>query len=106
MVAPAQLVSQSHEARFSVKTMGREDGGEYICLYQLTGQVNSTASQPVHITVIGEETAVGPFITSYVRTACFFFYILDSIQLRHSSLLLAITKCTAECTTLASFPTS
>ncbi|XP_043098540.1 alpha-1B-glycoprotein-like isoform X2 [Puntigrus tetrazona] len=56
MVAPAQLVSQSHEARFSVKTMGREDGGEYVCLYQLksskTGQVNSTASQPVHITVI------------------------------------------------------
>lgn len=63
MVAPAQLVSQSHEAHFSVKTMGREDGGEYVCLYQLksskTEQVNSTASQPVHITVIGEETAVG-----------------------------------------------
>ncbi|RXN33552.1 leukocyte immunoglobulin-like receptor subfamily A member 6 isoform X7 [Labeo rohita] len=56
MVAPAQLVSQSHEAHFSVKTMGREDGGEYVCLYQLksakTGQVNSTTSQPVHITVI------------------------------------------------------
>ncbi|KAK7154875.1 hypothetical protein R3I93_009732 [Phoxinus phoxinus] len=56
MVAPAKLVSQSMEAHFSVKTMGREDSGEYICLYQLklpkTGQVNSTASQPVHITVI------------------------------------------------------
>ncbi|KAK2888867.1 hypothetical protein Q8A67_014242 [Cirrhinus molitorella] len=56
MVAPAQLVSQSHDARFSVKTVGREDGGEYVCLYQLksanTEQVNSTASQPVQITVI------------------------------------------------------
>ncbi|XP_059416855.1 alpha-1B-glycoprotein-like [Carassius carassius] len=56
MVAPAQLVSQSHDAHFSVKTKGREDGGDYVCLYQLksqkTGQVNSTASQPVHITVI------------------------------------------------------
>ncbi|KTF94336.1 hypothetical protein cypCar_00019526 [Cyprinus carpio] len=56
MVASAQLVSQSHEANFSVKTMGQEDGGEYVCLYQLKsskmGQVNSTASQPVHITVI------------------------------------------------------
>lgn len=56
MVAPAKLVSQSLEAHFSVKTMGREDSGEYVCLYQLklpkTGQVNSTASQPVHITVI------------------------------------------------------
>ncbi|XP_026070131.1 alpha-1B-glycoprotein [Carassius auratus] len=56
MVAPAQLVSQSNEAHFNVKTKGREDGGDYVCLYQLksqkTGQVNSTASQPVHITVI------------------------------------------------------
>ncbi|XDV36366.1 hypothetical protein PO909_006159 [Leuciscus waleckii] len=56
MVAPAKLVSQSQEAHFSVKTMGWEDSGEYVCLYQLklpkTGQVNSTASQPVHITVI------------------------------------------------------
>ncbi|XP_067315128.1 immunoglobulin superfamily member 1-like isoform X2 [Pseudorasbora parva] len=56
MVAPAKLVSQSQEAHFSVKTMGQEDSGEYSCLYQLklpkTGQVNSTASQPVHITVI------------------------------------------------------
>ncbi|XP_039519767.1 uncharacterized protein LOC120473806 isoform X1 [Pimephales promelas] len=56
MVAPAKLVSKSLEARFSVKTMGREDSGEYVCLYQLklpkTGHVNSTASQPVHITVI------------------------------------------------------
>ncbi|XP_016089183.1 uncharacterized protein [Sinocyclocheilus grahami] len=56
MVAPAQLVSESHDAHFNVKTKGREDGGEYVCLYQLksqkTGQVNSTASQPVHITVI------------------------------------------------------
>ncbi|XP_052414030.1 uncharacterized protein LOC127959077 isoform X2 [Carassius gibelio] len=56
-VAPAQqLVSQSHEAHFSVKTMGLEDSGEYVCLYQLKsskmGQVNSTASQLVHITVI------------------------------------------------------
>ncbi|XP_051568197.1 immunoglobulin superfamily member 1-like [Myxocyprinus asiaticus] len=55
MVAPAKLVSQSHQSHFTVRTMGREDGGEYICLYQLTlpkmGQVNSTASQPVHITV-------------------------------------------------------
>ncbi|XP_059427607.1 uncharacterized protein LOC132161515 isoform X2 [Carassius carassius] len=55
-VAPAQLVSQSHEAHFIVKTMGRDDGGEYVCLYQLKssklGQVNSTASQLVHITVI------------------------------------------------------
>lgn len=62
MVAPAKLVSQSLEAHFSVKTMGREDSGEYVCLYQLklpkTGQVNSTASQPVHITVIGEEKTV------------------------------------------------
>lgn len=58
MIAPAKLVSQSQEARFSVKTMGQEDSGEYICLYQLKlpkmGQLNSTASQPVHITVIGE----------------------------------------------------
>ncbi|XP_077055762.1 uncharacterized protein LOC143707033 isoform X2 [Siphateles boraxobius] len=51
MVAPAKLVSQSLEAHFSVKTMGREDSGEYVCLYQLK-QVNSTASQPVHINVI------------------------------------------------------
>lgn len=62
MVAPAKLVSQSQEAHFSVKTMGWEDSGEYVCLYQLklpkTGQVNSTASQPVHITVIGEEKTV------------------------------------------------
>ncbi|XP_051753670.1 uncharacterized protein LOC127514653 isoform X1 [Ctenopharyngodon idella] len=56
MVAPAKLVSQSQEAHFSVKTIGREDSGEYVCLYQLklpnTGQLNSTASQPVHINVI------------------------------------------------------
>lgn len=63
MVAPAKLVSQSQEARFSVKTMGQEDSGEYVCLYQLKlpkmGQLNSTASQPVHITVIGEEKTIG-----------------------------------------------
>lgn len=63
MVAPAKLVSQSQEAHFSVKTIGREDSGEYVCLYQLklpnTGQLNSTASQPVHINVIGEEKKIG-----------------------------------------------
>lgn len=97
MVASAQLVSRSYEAHFSVKTMGQEDGGEYVCLYQLKsskmGQVNSTVSQPVHITVIGEETTVrlisiyAILITSCVRIVFFLLNILDSIQLRHSSLL-------------------
>ncbi|XP_073809751.1 uncharacterized protein isoform X1 [Danio rerio] len=54
LIAPAKLVSQSQESRFSVTTEGQEDGGEYVCLYQLKvpKTVNSTASQPVHITVI------------------------------------------------------
>ncbi|XP_073726875.1 uncharacterized protein [Misgurnus anguillicaudatus] len=56
MTAPSKLVSRSQHPLFSVKTMGREDSGEYVCLYQLTlpktGQVNSSTSQPVHITVI------------------------------------------------------
>ncbi|XP_051985884.1 uncharacterized protein LOC127646362 [Xyrauchen texanus] len=56
MVAPFKLVSQSQQSRFSVRITGHEDGGEYMCLYQITlpntGQVNSTASQPVYINVI------------------------------------------------------
>lgn len=54
--SPPKLVSHSKQPSFSVKAMGREDSGEYACLYQLTlpktGQVNSTDSRPVHITVI------------------------------------------------------
>ncbi|XP_051563695.1 uncharacterized protein LOC127446643 isoform X2 [Myxocyprinus asiaticus] len=57
MVAPAKLVSQSQQSRFSVRIIAHEDGGEYMCLYQITlpkmGQMNSTASQPVYINVIG-----------------------------------------------------
>lgn len=56
MTGPYKLVSRSQQPLFSVKTMGREDSGDYVCLYQLTlpktGQVNSSTSQPVHITVI------------------------------------------------------
>ncbi|KAI7807262.1 alpha-1B-glycoprotein-like [Triplophysa rosa] len=55
-LAPPKLVSRSQQPSFSVKAMGRGDSWEYACLYQLTlpktGRVNSTASRPVHITVI------------------------------------------------------
>ncbi|TRY98278.1 hypothetical protein DNTS_014161 [Danionella cerebrum] len=54
MVAPAKLVSQSPDAHFHLKATGQDDGGEYVCLYQLKAPktLNSTDSQPVQITVI------------------------------------------------------
>lgn len=54
--APARQMSNAHPQPgvFSVGPVEGEEGGEYACLYQITGLVNSTVSNKVQVIITGE----------------------------------------------------
>lgn len=54
--APAGQMTnaQTQPGVFSVGPVEGEEGGEYACLYQITGLVNSTVSNKVRVIITGE----------------------------------------------------